>query len=90
MLNLLWRNNDLTVYPNPVKNKLNLSFNGPSTNYKIQLINVSGQVIYQQDLKNITSGQYSIDRTSTMKPGIYLLKLINTAGNITVEKLIFE
>jgi hypothetical protein len=89
-VNLLWRNNNLTVYPNPVKNKLNLSFNGPSANYKIQLVNISGQIIYQQELKNITSGLYSINRTNSIKPGIYLMKLINATGNVTIEKLIFE
>jgi hypothetical protein len=81
---------NLVVYPNPVKNRLSISFKGNSTNYKLQLINISGQVIYQEKIKNVTSLQYHLDRTSTMKPGIYLLKLISDAGDITIQKLLFE
>lgn len=81
---------NMIVYPNPVKNKLNISFKGYSTNYQLKLFNISGQVIYQEELKKVNTGIHTIERTKSMKPGIYLLKLISDNGDVTTQKLLLE
>lgn len=84
-------NKQFFVYPNPVRNKFSLAFKGATpTNYKIQLINVSGHLVYKEELKNVISGIHTINRTSAMKPGIYLLKIMNGSGYTTIQKLIIE
>ena len=80
---------NLQIYPNPVKNKLNISFGGSVGNYKLQIVNISGQVMYQEELKRIT-GQFILSRKNNMKPGFYLVKLINIDGSVTVQKILFE
>jgi hypothetical protein len=84
-------NSKLVIYPNPVKNQLNISFaEASNTNYKLQLFNDAGHIVYQEELKNIGIRLYSFDRTTTIKPGIYLLKLISTTGNVIIRKIVFE
>lgn len=90
LVHMNWIARNLSVYPNPVKNKFNIVFNGMPGNYKLQLINISGQVIYQEELKNVTAGQHLLNRSANTKPGIYLLKLINNEGDIITHKLIFK
>lgn len=63
-------NNDagLLVYPNPAKNVINLAWNGiQSKNYKVELINVEGRVLFQGEnikqvsVENIPSGTYFLN-----------------------------
>jgi hypothetical protein len=73
----------LTVYPNPVKNQVSVQFgkilNG---NYKVQLVNLTGQVIYQRihRMNNTNSILFDIPGTPA---GIYYLRASNTQGNET-------
>jgi hypothetical protein len=84
-------NSKLVIYPNPVKNQLNISFaETNNTNYKLQLFNDAGHIVYQEQLKNVSIRSYSFNRTSTIKPGIYLLKLVSTTGNVIIKKIVFE
>ena len=82
---------NLVAYPNPAINNLHVSFEeSKAADYKIQLVNVSGQVIYQEELRNATSRIYSFNRTSAIKPGMYLLKIYTATGNVSTQKIIFK
>jgi len=79
------------AYPNPVRNKISLSFKGTMpANYKLQLINAAGQLVHQEELKNVIGGLHTINRTGAMQPGIYLLKMISSSGYTTTQKLVLE
>jgi hypothetical protein len=75
--------NSVTVYPNPAKGKVSMQFgkllNG---NYKVELINLTGQVVYQQfhRMNNTNSILFDIPGTPA---GIYYLRASNTQGNET-------
>jgi hypothetical protein len=59
--------------------------------YDVLLINSAGQVIYTDVWKTDQQEQYTYLRSSTIKDGFYLLKLINkTDGVTTVHKLLFN
>ena len=92
MVHLKWTPTGITVFPNPVKNQVNIIFEGNNTDiYELQLINTSGQVLLQNQLKGFINRQYQLHRTSGMKPGIYFLKVINTTTNATtIHKLLFD
>ncbi len=71
----------VTVYPNPVKGQVSMQFgkvlNG---NYKIELVNLTGQVVYQRmhRMNNTNSIQFDMPGTPA---GIYYLRARNTQGN---------
>jgi hypothetical protein len=76
--------NKVTTYPNPVaKGKVSMQFgkllNG---NYKVELISLTGQVVYQQfhRMNNTNSIYFDIPGTPA---GIYYLRASNTQGNET-------
>ena len=67
---------DITIYPNPVSDKLNLKFDGNADT--IQILNVNGQVIRKQEYQN------SID-VSMLKSGFYFLKLGDAVAKFIKE-----
>lgn len=71
----------LRIYPNPVKNELNI-VSSNTINSEIEILNVVGEILIK------TNNQSRID-VSSLKTGIYLLK-IKKEGNITNYKFIKE
>ena len=67
----------INIYPNPAKDKLNIEF---KTHKKqdviIELINISGQTVMKQSIKNIVNYKSSID-VSNFTKGFYYFKIYN-------------
>ena len=84
--------NEITVYPNPVKNEFKISLNSERlTDYKIDLIGSNGQLLYVTEAKNISSTTLTYPRNSNFKRGIYLLRITDKTTNRTeIRKLVFE
>lgn len=82
----------LVVYPNPVQIEFKVVFNSEkSTDYKIELIGANGQLFYTTEIKNVSSSTFTYSRNDKMKPGIYLLRIIDkTTSKIEMRKLVFE
>ena len=81
----------IAVYPNPVKNQINISISGDkAADYVIQLINATGQLIFTKELKGIKETTLSYHRQNESR-GVYFLKVINkTTGQTEVQKLVLE
>lgn len=79
---------NFTVFPNPSDGNFNVSFNVPSKgNYKLELINALGQLIYQEALTDFV-GQYSKQlNIQEYGKGIYTISLMNSK-NETVKKVV--
>lgn len=92
MVSLGWNMQNINVYPNPVKNEVNISMkNNTGGQYEVQLINASGQTINKDQWKPGVQGTYSYKRSAKDKPGMYVLKLINRLDNTSnIYKLLFE
>jgi hypothetical protein len=99
LLNLSWEGtsaveneslvNSLNVYPNPAHQKFIVSFNSAAENdLKMELINISGQVVYRHELKSVFSIQEEIDASGFAK-GVYYLK-VNTSKETVVRKVIVK
>jgi len=78
----------IKAYPNPFINSITVNINGAASEYKLMLVNVSGQVIWT---KNGTKGEGDLQQsinTSTLQKGIYFLRVIqnNNASVIKLEK----
>ena len=77
---------NVEVWPNPVNEKLSLSFDALSNNSKISLYDISGREVYNQILKTSSPKvSYSID-TNPFYSGIYFLNI--KSGNAVFNKKI--
>ncbi|MCF6279768.1 MAG: T9SS type A sorting domain-containing protein [Flavobacteriaceae bacterium] len=76
-----------TMFPNPVKNTININFNHPiDGNNSIEIFNVLGELILEKNTTNQQSLQLDV---SDFKSGMYILKYKNGAI-IKTEKLLIE
>ena len=85
VLNGIYELNDersnIRIYPNPVKNELNIDFEGGSA---FEIMNLMGQIVYNGNLiKN------SIVQTSNLSSGVYLIKF-KTGKSFEYKKILKE
>lgn len=74
-------NDDLLAYPNPFNNEISIkSKTDLEVGSKIQLYNMSGQLV-KEYTNNYVTNIIKIDLSSEEPKGMYLIKLINNAGN---------
>ena len=79
----------INIYPNPNKGVFNLAVNTPDKcNLVIELMNVYGQIVYKNYVKNILKFNDEID-VSELSKGVYYLRL-KTENGIRVKKLIIQ
>lgn len=79
----------LSVYPNPATNNVNINFAlKDNKTVKVELFDLSGQSIFQDEYQDIRDKQTSID-LSALASGTYLLKFGLPEGN-TFRKIIIN
>jgi hypothetical protein len=79
----------LSVYPNPTNGKFTVSINNPeAANMTLELVNISGQVVYRNEVKGAYSYNEDIDASSFAK-GVYYLK-VNDGKAVKVEKVVVQ
>lgn len=68
--------NDVLVYPNPANNAINLKFGKATAGgpVKIELIDMTGKIIYKQSTLASRESVLSLD-LSELEPGLYVLKI---------------
>jgi glucose/arabinose dehydrogenase len=74
----------ISVYPNPVKDVLNILINSGSATLK--LYDASGRLVRQQQVAGKTVQQIAI---GYLKNGLYLLKIENVTG-VTTKKIVIQ
>jgi len=78
---------NITIYPNPTNNNLNVNLNSISGEFKYTLVNTLGQQVLKGNLLNTQN----ILNVSNIDKGIYLLKIEdNLSDNSMVEKIIIK
>ncbi|OFX51638.1 MAG: hypothetical protein A2046_09765 [Bacteroidetes bacterium GWA2_30_7] len=66
---------NIGIYPNPVKDKLNISLNNIELSDAIlNIYNVSGQIVYSS---KVTTGDVLEINTTNLSGGVYIIKMIN-------------
>ena len=80
--------NEIAVYPNPNDGNFNISFNAiEKSNYKMELTNALGQLIYKEELKDysgIYKKQFSVVEYGK---GVYTITLTNDKHDV-IKKII--
>ena len=81
-----------SVFPNPVHTDFVVAINGKTNcNYRIELHNATGQLVYTRELQKVTSLQQRFERPKAAHSGMYLLKITNTTtGATSNHKLLFK
>lgn len=78
--------NDLTMYPNPANNEVNLKWNG-TDDVSVRIYNTLGKLMYYGKKINLSNG-FKIE-VSSFNSGVYFVKLNSPKGEIT-KKLILK
>jgi hypothetical protein len=78
----------LKIYPNPVRDIVNLSFDlRSSSTVSYGIYNMNGQLVSQSDMGNLSSGAQLINVDAASLPsGLYILK-INAGNTISTAKI---
>jgi hypothetical protein len=81
---------DLSVFPNPAKDKLHVSFNVKGSDQAtLNIYSLTGQVVYTQDV-NCINGSFSKDiDISNFAKGIYNLRILTSKESVN-KKIIVE
>ena len=75
------------LYPNPVKNVLNLQYSGSGLNeMQLEICDMSGRSVLLQKFYNVESGQQISLNVNSLSKGIYLCKMISGKQVIRIEK----
>lgn len=79
----------ITVFPNPVINALNIEYvNATAGNTTIKIFDINGREVAQRNVQSAAGqNKITIDETSQLNPGIYLVK-IESDGDTQIVKLI--
>lgn len=74
---------NVTVWPNPAKDVLNVNFGQKLDNVQVALVDMSGRVVYQTKTGSVSNQDFSIN-TSSFSKGIYVLTI--SSNNKTLNK----
>ena len=79
-------NNQISLYPNPVREELKLSWNGERNGtYGVYLIDASGQMIFKDQFnRDAGISDYRLS-TTALNSGIYILKFTGASGTETMK-----
>jgi hypothetical protein len=82
----------IAVYPNPAKEKVNITISGDKTaQYRIEILSTAGEIVYSTEVKNVTSATIVYTKRNSLPPGMYIVRIKNIDANTTeIRKLLFE
>jgi hypothetical protein len=85
-LNENYGDNKLVIYPNPVKDKVNIEFSNPYNNITAEVFNLQGSTVLKQLFIN-KNKQVELNLTG-LEPDVYIIRLIseNTISLIRIVK----
>lgn len=79
----------INVYPNPFKNKLALELNlEVDTDLNIQLLNSFGQLLMQDQRKNLNGTAHIELAIDKLPAGVYFINLISSNGGSVLKKVV--
>lgn len=85
--------NTMQVYPNPLPNghDITLQFNAGKSGYtSIQIMNGNGTILQQEKINTVRGMNTRTLHVAGLRPGIYMIQVLNESGNPAVQKLIIN
>lgn len=77
---------DVKVYPNPAQNYLHIELNETVTNGQVEILNMTGQVMYAKELKNTSTASI---HDLQFPHGMYFVKVTTVDGSV-LRKIIIN
>lgn len=77
--------NGFKIYPNPVKDVLNISFESGEGDYTIQIVDILGRTVSNQTLSNVLGNQNVEISTANLSDGQYILNISNGKGSYNTK-----
>jgi hypothetical protein len=75
---------DMNVYPNPVKENLNIRFvSNKSESIQIRMMNMNGQLVYQEQLNHFTGEYNKVIDMAGLSKGMYILQFVSDKDSFT-------
>lgn len=74
---------ELSVYPNPASDLVNISFDAKNTDYSVSLMDLQGRVISSKELTNANGAQQVSFATSNVAKGSYIVVVSSNGGKTT-------
>jgi hypothetical protein len=83
---------DISYYPNPATDRLNLHIQGQKNIHKLflKVYNSSGRMVYAQQLQLENSGLRTAIDVSNFVPGLYLFALEPENGQVVTRKILIQ
>jgi len=79
-----------SIYPNPVKEVMNVTINGTeNTAYTLRIINLAGKEVANTNKAKIATKQFSMN-VSNLAGGVYMVEFTNAKGEKSLVKMIKE
>lgn len=84
--------NNVTIYPNPFDNSITikLPIGLQSNNFSVELLDISGRVIYNTTTSNAIQGDIQLSNLNTLAAGSYFIKLKDNQTSQTVIKQVIK
>ena len=80
---------ELSIYPNPATDKLNVKFNTSTTDdFNITIYNVTGQEVYKEKLNNFVGSYYNEININDFAQGVYLMQIKSSKGAVTQKVVV--
>ena len=76
----------LEVYPNPSNDKIKVTFENSAAAYSIQITDISGRIVRSYNTNN--QSEINIEK-GDLNTGMYLMKVSNTEGQSSLQKIMF-
>ncbi len=80
-------NVNVSLYPNPNKGSFYLFVNNTSDTYRVEITNVTGQIVFRNKYNSFGTKEIKLDNVSD---GIYFVKVILGKNKIIKKKIIIE
>ena len=82
----------LSLYPNPVERQqgLQVQFRSAGENVEVAIINALGQVVIQQHVATVVTGQSLQMDLTKLTPGIYSLRSSSSAWSTSTQQLVVQ
>lgn len=78
---------NISIFPNPTNGILNLRFDTYNyKNYTVKLVNVNGQVVFNQEIGAAANAVETLDFTG-MATGLYMLNITSNDGKVNTYKV---
>ncbi|MCX2742738.1 choice-of-anchor D domain-containing protein [Mangrovivirga sp. M17] len=81
---------DIKVYPVPADNFIKVNFKGMGERYYTEIYNLNGESVLNSNLGNVSGVRENQFNVETLRPGIYIMRLISESGMIITQKKIIK